>query len=270
LNTDLRLASDLIKVISETHARIKNICDSETLALGLSRIWVSYIQKNPNITDHYAAYFYTYITLYTHNNIHANRSFSGRESLIKAISTLGLSHQNWGALWTTLKSCDPQHSKLVEVGIQWINQPRTDSRHDWTFVWQKLLEHPAELPPDIIRTTILQRGFDWLNGRENQPGWPFVWQKLLEHPAELPPDITLTILLQRGIDWLNNREAQPDWTFVWEKLLEHPAELPSDITRTTILQRGIDWLNGREAQPDWNYVWEKLLVVCQGKKCNKR
>ncbi len=84
------------------------------------------------------------------------------------------------------------------------------------------------------RAELLERGWEWLQGRQEREEWTYVWRALLA-----APDLAegrRAELLERGWEWLEGRQEREQWTFVWQELLA-ATDLPEG-RRAELLERG--------------------------------
>ena len=135
-----------------------------------------------------------------------------------------------------------------------------EDNESWTYVWRALLARKADLPAGQSTAALMARGCDWLNGRDDSESWAFVWQELLAREDDLPAGMTVVALMARGCDWLNTREDNESWTYVWRALLARKADLPAGQSTAALMARGCDWLNGRDDSESWAFVWQELLA----------
>ncbi len=71
-------------------------------------------------------------------------------------------------------------------------------------------------------------------------------RSLVDVREELPEEIESRDLLQRGWEWLDGNEDNPEWNYGWQKLVDVRKELPGEIESRDLLQRGWEWLDGNE------------------------
>ena len=135
-----------------------------------------------------------------------------------------------------------QRQRIVDVRLAGIARTRRD------------------LPAEQAVVALMAKGYDWLNGREDNESWTYVWRALLARKADLPAGQSTAALMARGCDWLNGRDDSESWAFVWQELLAREDDLPAGMTVVALMARGCDWLNTREDNESWTYVWRALLA----------
>ena len=192
----------------------------------------------------------------------------------------------WSPVWEALAEARCEDPRLPELGKHWLTQHAWQP--DWNYVFralsarwprhapldlaqQLLATHPdnrncayvfeklLEVPdlPAARRLDLLERGWQWLEGRQERDEWNYVWQKLLEVTDAADPRHTQ--LVEQGWQWLQGRQERSEWTYVWQRLLEAP-DLAAG-RRGDLLERGWQWLEGRQERNEWTHVWQKLLEV---------
>ncbi len=184
----------------------------------------------------------------------------GYASLTDACTALGTDHARWVPIWHTLAAAYPGHQAPLKVGLAWIRDPRHFAAPYWSIQWESLLDSDWSKDRDgqIVCTSLIALGREWLRGRESLPDWNYVWQRLVQIGDRLTPGL-LEDLLRQGVDWSIGREETPGWAHVWEHLIQYRRDLPSDVSSDRLFRIGAEWLKDREDAPGWTFVWEYLL-----------
>jgi len=106
---------------------------------------------------------------------------------------------------------------------------------------------------------LVQKGLEWLKGREDRFDWAPVWEKLIENPLGLKgPGLDTGSLLALGVAWLDGRQARSDWSFVYETALKQ------GVCDEHFLEMGVIWCRSNAKRPEtWGIAQELLIAFNQ-------
>lgn len=166
---------------------------------------------------------------------------------------------SWPHVWERLVTAAESYpeversERILTLGWEWLCGGLVPGSSGWPRVWSKLLAiGPADLPHEVNRDQLLEKGRQWIEAESQEPGphTQYVWQGLLQ----VEPERTIATAEQ----WLRDHELPfEEASFLLQPLLEYP-HLNEDDARS-VVEAALRWLSSHLPVPEATFVLKPLL-----------
>jgi hypothetical protein len=168
---------------------------------------------------------------------------------------------SWGHIFANLSEDGiVDRGELLRLGLRWLGFPPPVSReHDASPAFDRVLRQMVaffEDDEDAV-TTLLMRGWDWLECVDDNGGWSYVWRLLWDRYRN--DSIAREQIGQIGVRWLRRIHAgHRGWSFVWHPLVRSGE----GGAREDLLALALEWLQTADFRHrGWTFVLETFVEL---------